>query len=332
MRCLVTGASGFIGTNFVECMQQARQELLNLDIAAPQNENGNASWRQCDILDRSGLRAAIQEFQPTHVVHLAARTDTDGKSVEEYRVNTEGTANLLEAVQESGSVLRFVHTSTQFVLRPGRLPQHDEDFSPHTVYGESKVMAEGLVRKANLPCVWTIIRPTNIWGPWHPRYPHEFWRVLSKGLYVHPVGKPVIRCYGYVKNVVFQIRRILEAPPEQVDRKVFYVGDRPIELLDWVNGFARALTGRNARTVPKAMLQSVALFGDACSLIGVKFPIYSSRLRSMTEDYLTPMEPTLAAFGDPPYTLEEGIRETAEWLKSRGYVKRLYLAPAGTSG
>jgi GlcNAc-P-P-Und epimerase len=329
MKTLVTGGSGFIGTNLVYSLLRQGDEVLNLDIAEPSDKAHRALWRRCNILDRDSVRAEFEKFQPAQVIHLAARWDTwPHLRLEDYKVNTDGTANLLAAIQESKRVLRFVHTSTQYVLRPGKLPQHDEDFDPHTVYGESKAITERFVRAANLRCVWTIIRPTNIWGPWHPRYPHEFWRVLSRGLYFHPDVNPVFRPYGYVGNVIFQIQRILKASPEVVDRKVFYVGDRPIPLLDWVNGFARALTGKDARIAPKAFLRLLAWIGDAGLRVGIKFPIYSSRLRSMTEESFAMMEPTLKTFGEPPYSLAEGIRETANWLQEKGYVKRIYIAPS----
>ena len=108
------------------------------------------------------------------------------------------------------SVERVIITSSQFVCAPGRLPENDTDYFPETVYGQSKVVTEKLTREANLPCCWTIIRPTNIWGPWHMRYRREFWRVVERGLYVHPGREPVIRCYGYVKNVAHQIRKIFK--------------------------------------------------------------------------------------------------------------------------
>ena len=44
-------------------------------------------------------------------------------------------------------------------------------------------------------------------------------------------------------------------------------------------------------------------------MCGAKPPLYSSRFRSMTEDYLTPMEPTFEALGPPPISMEQGVRE-----------------------
>jgi nucleoside-diphosphate-sugar epimerase len=84
-------------------------------------------------------------------------------------MNTDGVANVLAALKKLPTIRRFVATSTQFVVGPGPFPAHDLDLRPHTVYGESKVIGEQLVRKAELACTWSIIRPTNVWGPWHSR-------------------------------------------------------------------------------------------------------------------------------------------------------------------
>jgi hypothetical protein len=127
----------------------------------------------------------------------------------------------------------------------------------------------------------------------------------------------VIRCYGYVKNVVYQIQKIFEAPYDAVHGKTLYLGDRPIDLFDWVNGFSRALTGREVRVVPRTLMRGLALVGDIPTyLTGKPSLINSSRFRSMTTDYETRMEPTFELLGENPYTLEDGIRETIEWLRS----------------
>jgi len=326
-RILITGGSGFIGINLVHNLifEIGNLEIINLDIKSPKNDQFRCYWRDCSILEKDKVFRIFDEFQPNLVIHLAARTDMFGKTLEDYRVNWQGTQNLLEASKACKSVSRVIITSTQYVCQPGYLPKSETDYSPHTLYGQSKVMAEEITRAADLDCVWTIIRPTNIWGPYHPRYPFEFWKVLSKGYYFHPQGRQPVRCYGYVENIVWQIEKILKAPPEQVNRKTFYVGDRPIPLDKWVDGFAIALTGRKARRIPRGFLRSLAFVGDGLGLMGMRFPITSSRFRSMTEDYVVDMEPIFELFGEPPISLEEGIRRTAKWLQQSGYVNKIYI-------
>lgn len=319
MRILITGGSGFIGTNLVEVFAKDATALLNYSVHAPLNPAQMPYWRAGDILNTEKTTAAFQEFQPDHVLHLAARAECDEKTtVEEgYPVNTQGTRNILEAIRATPSVQRAIIASSQFVCAPGRLPKSDTDYFPETIYGESKVVTEKLTREANLSCCWTIIRPTNIWGPWHLRYRREFWQVVERGLYVHPGREPVIRCYGYVKNIVHQIRKIFEADPGLVNGQTLYVGDPPTDLYDWTNGFSRALTGHNVRVVPRPVLRALAWLGDIPTAItGKPFLINSSRFRSMTTEYNTPMDRTFALFGENPYTLEEGIEETVSWLKS----------------
>jgi nucleoside-diphosphate-sugar epimerase len=321
-RLLITGGSGFIGTHLVESALFSGANVLNLDRQAPLRADHRPYFRSQDVTDRAGVSAAFADFRPTAVVHLAARADTDSDMVQDYRDNIEGTASVLAAIRQTPSAKRLVHTSTQFVVRPGRMPAHEQDFDPHTAYGASKVEAENLVRFAGLSGTWTIIRPTNIWGPWHPRYPYGFWRILAKGLYLHPAGRAVRRSYGYVGTVVDQINAILGADPALVGGKVFYVGDPPMPLDDWVDGFSVALCGRPARRVPLGMLRLIAAAGDVAARRGVKFPLTSSRLRSMTEDNEVPMQPTFAAFGMPRTSLAEAIDETVDWLVSQGFVRR----------
>jgi nucleoside-diphosphate-sugar epimerase len=318
-RLLVTGGSGFIGTNVVDHFAQRVEALLNLDHAPPQLDDHRGLWQACDLLAKDSLREKVQAFAPTHLVHLAARADTEGRSLLEYEANTTGTDNLLETIAQTPSIRRFILTSTQFVHRPGHLPQADDDYEPDTAYGESKVVNEQHLRAMDPPCTWTIIRPTNIWGPWHPRYPREFWKVLRDGFYVHPGGRQVIRSYGYVKNVAWQIARILDASTDQVHRRTYYVGDAPIDLFSWVNGFSMAIRQRPVRVLPRPVFWMIALGGECLKRLGLRAPLHLSRYRSMTEDYPTPMGPTLKTLGPPPHSLEAGIDETVNWLRETGF-------------
>lgn len=314
MRLLVTGGSGFIGTHVARKARSCGVEWLNLDIRRPVSGESQENWRRVDIMDSEHLDEAVHDFGPTHVLHLAARTDTDSEVLSDYAVNTVGTMNVLLASATTPTLERFVFTSTQFVLRPGVIERSDIHFDAHTTYGDSKSMGELLTRSAMPTSPWVIVRPTNVWGPWHPRYAEEFWRVLARGLYVHPSGPDARRTYGYVGNVVDQMWAALTLPPQRVVGKVFYLGDPPIRLKEWTDAFSKALVGRPVRTVPAGVLRAMALGGDLGKKMGLRVPLTTSRFRSMTEDYITPTEESIRKLGTSGVSLDDGVRETVEWL------------------
>ena len=321
MRVLITGGSGFIGTRIVEDMLSASSgvDILNIDHEKPKLVSHLKCWHKGDLLDKATFMATVREFRPTYVIHMAARTDSDGRTLDDYRINIEGGANLIEAIKAARSVERTIYYSTQYVVRAGPLPANDREYRPVNLYGESKSRMEEMIRQdANLPGIWTIVRPTNVWGPWHPRYPQEFWREVKKGQYFHPGGAAVVRAYGYVGNVAEYTLKILAAPVHVVSGKTFYLGDPPADIKLWTSAFTRALTGRQLRVVPRPILRGIALIGDGVKCTGKKFPLFTSRYRSMTQNYLVDMAPTIAVLGSGKYSLEDGVRETVEWLKSLG--------------
>ena len=128
MRILVTGGSGFIGTNLIDKLIEQQIQVVNLDINPPKKESQVTLWRHCDILDFNLTRKIFETFKPTHVVHLAARTDTLSNDLDEYMVNTKGTSNLLQCVLQTSTVERLVITSSQFVFAPPGLPKSDDDY------------------------------------------------------------------------------------------------------------------------------------------------------------------------------------------------------------
>lgn len=320
MKILVTGGGGFIGSNFVQTCTARGLSVLDLSLDAPLDPMNSAVWKQGDILDGDFVRALIADFAPDAVVHLAARAECDETTTVDagYRMNTDGTANILAAVRATPSVKRLVVTSSQYVCGPQRQPTSEEDYFPATIYGVSKVITEQLTRAAGLACAWTIIRPTNVWGPWHMRYAREFWKVAQRGWYVHPGGAPVIRSYAFVGTVIEQIFSILEAPRDVIDRKTLYTTDAPDDIYHWANAFCLALRGTSARRVPRAILMAAGMGGEIIGRVTHKpFYINWSRYQSMITSYPTPYRETFDKLGCPSQSLEQGVTETVQWLRSK---------------
>ncbi len=319
-RFLVTGANGFIGTNLILSFRaniQSPYSVKLVDTAIPKIplQNGE-TWSQIDLLDEKAVHALFKSYQPQIVIHLAALTSTDIElTLEDYKVNTRGAEIIFEAC-EKNNIDFLVHTSTQFVNQAPGYPSSDTDYAPHTIYGTSKVISEELLREERFHFNWCMIRPTNIWGPFHLRYPYEFWKVLKEGKYLHPGRKKVIRSYGYVGNICWQILQLIERRNEQqIVRQVFYVGDQPINMYEWTNAFSLSILKKPVRVVPTWFVYLLALTGSCLRKLGIGFPITLSRYKSMTTDNPAPMDKTFTILGKPPYQLKDGIRETTEWLE-----------------
>ena len=74
MKILITGASGFIGTNLVENYVARGVEVLNFDIDTPRTPPHVAFWRKGDIRDRNKLVCTVKDFRPDRIINLAAAT------------------------------------------------------------------------------------------------------------------------------------------------------------------------------------------------------------------------------------------------------------------
>lgn len=317
-KVLVTGGSGFIGAHLVDLLLSKGCEVVNVDCQKPANSSRVANWRDCSILDAAALSRVFAEFKPEMVVHLAAYAAVGAKSLADYAVNTEGTANVLAACQTAPSLKRVIITSTQHVRRPGSpVAKSDTDYAPYMFYGESKVITEQLTRSAKLPCPWVIIRPTTVWGPGQQMLADGLWRLIDRRKYFHPSKDPVLRSYGYVGNVVWQIEKLLHADETRANGKVFYVADGNILQKEWVDAFSVAMTGRPTIKVPVSFIHALAIIGDSLMALGVNFPMYSARYGNLVTPNPVPIEPTLELLGSPPYSLADGVAETVAWFRSR---------------
>ena len=319
-RVLVTGGSGFIGTNVVDSFLGGQHEVLSLDIAPPQIHTHRANWREVDVLDRVGLRETVISFHPDLVIHLAARTVLDERTtLGHYAANIEGVQNLIDAIQASGSVERTFFTSSRLVHRLGYVPKDDVDYQPSTLYGLSKVRGEELVRSAPPSLgTWTILRPTGIWGPWFGVPYREFFLAISRGRYMHPARRDALKSYGYVENTVYQLRRLAACPPSAVHGKTFLVADYPpLKVAEWAEAIREALGAPPIHSVPLALLQGAALAGDAIERIGLgPAPLTTFRLNNLVSDMAYDTDPLEALVGPLPHTMTDGVARTVAWMRS----------------
>lgn len=314
-RILITGASGFIGTNLLEDLLNKNYEVLNVDFNKPKIKERNNVWKNVDIVDYSIFEATVLDFNPDYIVHLAARTDLDGKKISDYAANTVGVKNLMRIVRKLPNLKKVIIASSKFVTKNGYHIKDQFDYCPHTVYGKSKVITEKTVWANKPKCDWCIIRPTSIWGPYFGVPYRNFFDMVMKRMYFH-IGKTKChKTYGYIGNAVYQIEQLLFNDTTDEKNKVFYIGDEPAyEINEWADEIAEEL-GYKVIRMPVWVVKCLAKFGDFLGLFGVHFPMQSFRFNNMTNDGINDMTNTFKIAPDIPYTRLEGTKETIKWIK-----------------
>src|SRR3954447_26161073 len=179
MRALVTGGSGFIGSNLVDALLDRGDEVTVVDdLSTGRAENLEAARRrgiafhEADITDADHLERLFATSRPDIVFHLAAQIDVR-KSIEDpawdARINVGGTINVLEAARRCG-VARVVNTSTGGAIygEVDRIPTPETTTPrPIAAYGTSKLCAETYCgwyeRLYGLSAV--TLRYGNVYGP-----------------------------------------------------------------------------------------------------------------------------------------------------------------------
>ena len=240
MSILVTGAAGFIGSNFVlDWLSQSNEEVISLDLLTYAGNLENLSslrtnphhhFVQGNIGDCELIPQLLKKHQIRAVLNFAAESHVD-RSIhgpgDFIKTNIVGTYHLLESVRAYWSDLegkakedfRLLHVSTDEVY--GSLDKNDPAFSetnryePNSPYSASKAASDHLVRAWHhtygLPVLTT--NCSNNYGPYH--FPEKLiplciLNALSgKPLPIYGDGQQ-IRDWLYVKDHCSAIRTILE--------------------------------------------------------------------------------------------------------------------------
>lgn len=238
---LVTGAAGFIGSNFVlDWLAQSDEPVVNLDLLTYAGNLENLASLENDtrhlfvkgnIGDFELVSKLLSYHKPRAIVNFAAESHVD-RSIhgpEDFiQTNIVGTFHLLEAVRaywndladEAKSNFRFLHVSTDEVY--GSLGKDSPAFTetnryePNSPYSASKAASDHLVRAYHhtygLPVLTT--NCSNNYGPYHfpekliPLVIHN--ALTGKALPIYGDGQQV-RDWLYVKDHCSAICRVLEA-------------------------------------------------------------------------------------------------------------------------
>ncbi|MFH1853121.1 MAG: NAD(P)-dependent oxidoreductase, partial [Candidatus Neomarinimicrobiota bacterium] len=173
---LVTGASGFIGRNFLEAVKNDFR--IHALARRPQQEVGiplhsNIKWYLVDIADRNHLTKIFNEIRESgcvdYVFHLAGYYDFgNGPSPEYERTNVNGTRNVLELTR-SLAIKRFIFASSIAACNfpvPGTALTEDSPLDADYPYAWSKREGEKMIGEfsTHFPC--SIIRFAAVFSDW----------------------------------------------------------------------------------------------------------------------------------------------------------------------
>ena len=320
MKIVVTGGSGFIGTNYIDyILKEEKAEILNIDKVPPKKKSHRRFWKECDILNDKEMKNIITSFNPDYLIHLAANVRTDLTDINDFNENIQGVENIVEACRHTENLKRVVFASSRLVCQVGYYPKNDTDFKPNTAYGESKVIGEKIVRNAdNLPYEWTIVRPISIWGEWNGAPYLNFFKAVIGGWYFHIGDGHYDRSLGYIGNTVRQIHAIIKSGTESVHRKTYYLADpEPTDLYVMAEMIREKAGAKKIRSFPKPLATMIAKIGDILQKAGWRtVPLTTFRLNNITTEYVYDLSSIMNLAKFRPIPLQTGVDNTLHFIEN----------------
>lgn len=317
---LITGASGFLGTEFCRHWTTAGWKLRALAReTSGQPPAGVQSVRVRDAFDPAELAGALTGA--TTVLHLAAMVHVARASgmerLDEFRrSNVEWTRALLEASSRAG-ISEFIFVSSVKAVGESNTFPWDESTpsQPQDAYGLSKLEGERVVLAAGGKgkLKTAVLRIPLAYGPGARGNMLQLLRAVQNGF---PLPLGAIhnqRSLLYSGNLVAAVEALLAC--SSCWGETYFVSDgSDLSTPDLIRTIARAL-GRPARlvSVPPSLLR---LLGRAGGLIP---PVLSSGAVSRLVDSLAVniSKISKATGYRPPFTPDQGFQVTAQWYQSR---------------
>ena len=182
-KIIVTGGSGFIGSNLVNYLINKKYFVINIDkltySSNKYNRNllskKNYKFFKIDINNKKKIKNIIKKYKPDCIFNLAAKTHVD-RSIDSpnqfIHSNILGVFNILEAIKDNNKKnkkIKLIHISTDEVYGNVKKNKSNEKFpyNPSSPYSASKASADHLIKSYvktyNLPAI--ISNCCNNYGP-----------------------------------------------------------------------------------------------------------------------------------------------------------------------
>lgn len=312
-RILVTGATGFVGSRLCRALlDDGHAVVAVLRRSSPCHvlPNGVEFYIVEDIGPDTAWNAGLLRSVDV-VVHLAAHVHVEAPSRraahdEFQRVNVEGTRRLLEAA--AGRVGRFVFTSSVHAMcsQSDAVLTEESPCRPDTPYGKSKLAAEELVRAAGAgsPTETVVLRLPPVYGPGQFGNLSRLFHYVQSGK-VLPFGLVNSRrSFIYVENLVDALLACITRP--QAAHETFLVADGgAVSLKDLVRLIGEAIGRRGwLLPVPAGLMR-----------LGGVLTGHSRHVKKLLASLAVDSSHIERRLGwRPPYSLEEGLKATANWM------------------
>lgn len=292
MRIIITGATGFVGTNL--------SKYLSI--------NGFA-------VNPISLRKSIsvENLQGEVIIHLAGKAHDTKKlsdASEYFKINTSLTEELYNKFLES-DVNDFIYFSSVKAIADEVLENLDENAKadPKTPYGLSKLNAENYILSKKIPegkRVF-IIRPCMIHGPGNKGNLNLLYNIVNKRIPYPLAAFHNERSFLGIDNLNFLIKEILTN--KEIPSGIYNFSDDEVlstnELVEIISSVANK---RNlSLAIPKPIINSVARIGDL-----IKLPLNSETVQKLTENYRVSNQKIKVAIGIEklPNTAQQGLEKT----------------------
>lgn len=330
---LITGASGFIGSFFVE-----EGLKRGYDVCAGVRKSSSRKYLQdprikfaeFDFSTTEKVQAVLAEYRSRgvrfdYIIHNAGVTKT--KKKEDFnRVNCLNTQNFIEALMTSGMVPeKFIYMSSLAAFGPGdpvtgQPVRLNDTPKPIELYGFSKLEAEKYITGlSGFP--WLIFRPTGVYGPRETDY-FVFFQTINRGLEPYIGFKKQVLTFIYVRDLVRLIFDALKSPHV---RKSYFVTDGneyPSELFAEIT--KKILGKKTVRiTIPKFLVKLIAVSGEKIAGLWGAVPTLNSDKYNVlsSTNWRCDVEPLRQDFNfKAEYDLEKGVSEAIAWYRQEGWL------------
>lgn len=291
----ITGANGFIGKEFVKSLSKKNKKIRCLALEGEDTtelERYGVEIVYGDILDKEILVSLVSDSEC--VVHLAAIV-TSNDIERMYKINVEGTRNIVEACRKN-KIKHILFTSSIAAVANNLGP-----------YGKSKIEAERIIRESGLD--YTILRPTLVYG----KKGQEFNELVNtiKKLPVIPLigGAKGKKNPVYVGDLAELIVRIVYS--KNSINKIYEIGGaEEINFAELVSLISRELGIRRIKIyVPSFIgLATAAIFKKI-----LKNPLITKdQVVAFCNDAVADMSSLRKDFDFKPITFEEGLKKSLQ--------------------